>query len=241
MIINRIKLPLDTLNSVPEPDRTYYVRLAHHLNETNILHKLILWSVHTPTTHPLEDSANHSQTMLFTKLLCGKLYEGRFLITLGHKFAPRLSEIARESLKNLKVYFATENLIAIIRNQFGFHTDVEPLEELSKDLPSNIEYEWLCCTKRHSTLYHFADIVANAAFLSVTGEKTVEAALEKLLREFLQIYNWYVHFGDECLGVMTEQYFPDSLLDEKIEKVEIKTDATIGNVTIPFFVEHEDV
>lgn len=239
MIISRIKLPVAKLQAMNEPDRSYFIRLGAFLNEIKILHKLVYWSVSTPTTHEVEDRAHQCQTLFITKLLCGKLYEGRKLLPLGHKFIDRCPADGIDALRNLKEYFADNNLVATIRNQFAFHSDDEPIREVTSSFPLNEDYEFLLTSKDHSSLYFAADVVTNTAFLAAVDPTNVEAAMEKLIDEFGKVYRWFRDFGGEVIYVMTREYFPESLIDSGVEKVNLPGQRMLDEIPFPFFVEIE--
>jgi hypothetical protein len=124
MKIHRIKIPGATLFKIPEDDRLFFLGFGHLINELNTLHKLLLWSLEAPATHEIESSAHFSQQLLLSRVLCGKLCEGKkFVQGKGASYAQVVPLEAQQALSNLKKYFSQKNLICNVRNKFSFHYD----------------------------------------------------------------------------------------------------------------------
>jgi hypothetical protein len=131
MKIRRIPLSKDILLRMESADRTFLLLAGHMLNELNSLHKVFGWCLHNRPTNrasSIEGLANGKQAMIYARILAGKLFEAREVLTgaffhtkLWQRVKPRLDPIAQEALKEINKYFNNSKTVRTVRNSFAFH------------------------------------------------------------------------------------------------------------------------
>ena len=238
MIISRVRLSKNQIIAIPEPDRSYLICLGSFLDEINILQKLLISSINTETTHQIEVRAHLAQTMLFSKLLCAKLYEGRLQIDVGAKFIPNCPVIAQSALKSLRRYFNGPNLISRVRNSFAFHSDRNEIEKFIPEIADTDDYEFFLHEKIHSSLYYACDFICNLALIAETKEENIDRVMGEFIDEYNQVFGWFMDFGGHCITAIMEQYFPDAAISEEVE---LKNRLHFEEVPLLFFVKGRKV
>ena len=91
MIIRRLSIPLDAFQEIPDPERAVLVALAHAINETNILNKLLIISSRFEDDQPQVAYAQAVQMYSLARMLAGKLHETWIAIETGY-FKSQLSK-----------------------------------------------------------------------------------------------------------------------------------------------------
>jgi hypothetical protein len=234
MNISRVRLTKTQILAIPEPDRSYLIALGTFLDEINILQRLLISSINTKTTHPIEVRAHLAQTMLFAKLLCGKLYEGRQLTNIGAKYIPKCPPIAQTALSQLNRYFSGTNLISRVRNSFAFHSDRNEIAKFIPDIADTDDYEFFLHEKIHSSMYYACDFIANLALISEVKVENIDTAMGEFIDEYNMVFGWFKDFGGHCIAEMMSHFIPEAVISEDVE---LKDRMHFEEVPLPFFVK----
>ena len=118
MQLQRLNLTVSQLRSIPDNERSLIVVLAHALNETNALNKLLFLCTNIDQEPQWKAHAHASQAFILARTLVGKLYEAWKTIQVGYfrskislTYSGSIEITATEALSNLKKYFGRKNLL----------------------------------------------------------------------------------------------------------------------------------
>ncbi len=138
----------------------------------------------------LEKELVLSQKLLLFCLLAGKLKEawrvaqkGYFATSLSKKYHSLLSRQGSDSLKRLKDYFSRPNLVETLRNNYGFHHDLDKIGEITELTPQQWEHVAYMPDLVNDAFFGFGlNCVINAVYKS-TGQRDASRAFRKLTEE----------------------------------------------------------
>ena len=250
MNIYRVKFSKSELSKLPEDEQIFLFQMAHFLNEISMLHKCLVMSGNgLSTSNEIERQGQVSLSIFFLRLLAGKLKEGWEMLQkdyfgskLSRYYKKELTLSGRDSLKKLEQYFAGENVVSFIRNEFSFHYGKgkikdgkgkfrEVLKEvLSKAIDSEI-FE-MALSEEATSLYAFSDIMVHKAIFEYLEPSDIEKSLKKLMDEVVRdVSRWFIDFGNECLRVTVEK------LNIEYTKAEIPDPPLLREMRLPYFVK----
>lgn len=235
------KLKFDT---VPEAERTFIIGLGHIVNEINLLQKLLYWTAPSVEEYDIIRKAHSSQATTVAKLFAGKLLEAwKFLqySYFGSRISAEYYEIlkaeGREAIDNLKQYFSRRNIVFTIRNNFAFHYSANHMRDGFSLTPDTDEWQVFFSEASGNNLYYLADLVANFSMLNSIDPRDHKEAMDRLLRELVDISKWFIIFGDACWIIVIEKYLRDINSGIPIQEVNLEGCPKINEVEIPFFIE----
>ena len=230
--------------SVPETERTLIIGLGHIENEINVLQKLLYW------TSPLEKEpdvirrAHSTQAVTVAKLLAGKLWEAwqflehaYFASRISAEYDNALNADGKEAFDNLKKYFGRNNIVYIVRNKFAFHYSVDQIRQGFSLPPDQDEWQIVLSEGVGNSLYYVADLVANYAMLNCIDPKDHWKAIDRLLKELINISRWFITFGDACWIILGDKYLRELGEGIPVQELNLEDCPAINEVEIPFFIE----
>jgi hypothetical protein len=209
-------------------------------NDLNILTKLTTIAFNPVGGHEIFARANAATGMLMLKLLAGKINEGWLLI--GQQFSPlykkyegELSDEAKVALDYLKKYFGKSNVVNIIRNKVGFHSDMQIIQKGYEFFPTTeIFVDYLTESQGHS-LYYSAEIISAVGITHLIDEHDWRAGIDKITLEIGEIAVKMVVFFLEYMKAFVQRYIAHGVTDIHKDKFTIADGPPIDTVTIPFF------
>lgn len=236
------KLSKDKLNSASSVERSFFLVMAHLVNEINALNKLILWSHTYPTQNNAEENGKVSLTFILLRLLAGKLNEGNEQLhknfygsKISKDYVPALSAVGQEALSQIKRYFNGTNSITHIRNNYAFHYSPEELDSVLPTVPEELEI-YLSDGGGANTLYYFAEVLANRAILNTINEEDGFSAYKKLVEELPLVAKWFLDFAESLLVAFISRH-EEGIWDGFAEEVKFSTLPSITDVKLPWFTE----
>lgn len=231
-------------DNVPEAERTFILGLAHIENEINVLQKLLYWTAPSQEEPDIIRRAHSSQATTVAKLLSGKLWEAwQFLQKAYFKrhvsanYDNVLNEEGKEAINSLKQYFNRKNIVSTVRNNFAFHYSPDHIREGFSLPPDTEDWQVILSEASGNSLYYLADLVANYAMLNNIDQKDHWKAMDRLLKELIEISRWFIIFGDACWIIVTEKYLRDPSAGIPVQEVNLEDCPTINEVEVPFFIE----
>ncbi|MCI5142908.1 MAG: hypothetical protein D3909_14500 [Candidatus Electrothrix sp. ATG1] len=215
MKIFRATLNKDVLEKIPDKEKTLLFGFAHFANEIKFLFRSIQWSSDYTSSNDAVQSAQISLSFFYTKLLAGKLKEGRemFEKTFKHNreikeiFKKRGSKEGNQALSQLEKIFGGGTPIHSIRNNYAFHynphnfnsvTIAQEELEIFGDKETNI-----------NTLYYFSEVVVNKSMLDGIDNSDLSNAMERFHDEINLVTGYFRKFCDELIHVILEKYAPE--------------------------------
>jgi hypothetical protein len=237
------KLNKEKLSSASSAaERSFFLVMAHLVNEINALNKLILWSHEYPTQNTAEENGKMSLTFLLLRLLAGKLSEGNELLhkkfygsKISKNYEPALSAKGREALSQIKQYFRGTNNVAAIRNNYAFHYSPEELDSVLPTISEELEL-YVSDGGGANTLYYFAEVLAIRAILNSIDDKDGYSAYKKLTEELPMIAGWFIDFAEALLVEFLSKQ-EENLWDGFAEEVKFDKLPSISEIKIPWFTD----
>lgn len=246
MILKKFLIEKDTLNSIPQNERVFFVQTGNILTELMILHKILHFSSnHTPENEILS-KAQSAQTLFLTKLLTGKLFEcWEFLSQKYFNGAPSISSAyegllnqeGKEALSKLKQYFRRardNNPIHKIRNTYAFHYSqgTNEIDQQIQKLSDSEKLELYFAPGEGNCLYYMSQVLSNLALLHSVDSSDMGKAMWTWLQDIYQTAGWFISFFQEIMLIFGEKY-----LGEIFEEVEVPEPPNIAEVKLPYFVK----
>ncbi len=236
------KLSKEKLKLAPPAERSFFLVMAHLVNEINALNKLIFWSHEYPTQNSAEKNGEVSLTFILLRLLAGKLNEGNELLRkkfygskISKDYAPALSQKGQEALNQIKRYFSGTNCVTHIRNNYAFHYSPEELDAVLPTVPEELEI-YVSDGGGANTLYYFAEVLANRAILRTIDDKDGYSAYKKLVKDLPMVAGWFINFAESLLVEFISKY-EENIWDGFAEEVQFDTLPSITDIKIPWFTE----
>lgn len=133
MEIRKVTLSKADIDQADPKELTCFLLVGNFADELTMLHKLFFWALRDEPGEPFMETVEAVQGLLIGQLLAAKLFADRELLEKAYfsgpakDIAPLMPAPATEALKEINRYFNGENTITIIRNQFAFHYDVDPI------------------------------------------------------------------------------------------------------------------
>ena len=183
------------LYTIPEEERTLMILLGHLSNETNILHKLLIFC-QTEVDSDIVRKAHTSQALLIARIYVGKLFEGWrmlgkifFASKLSKEYEPLLSETGKSALNNLKQYFGKKNLIEEVRNSYSFHYTSEEVAEQLNLFDDDTVFETFVANDIANSLNYLSEEIVSRAMLNRIDSKNDFTAMTRFMDELLEVSN----------------------------------------------------
>ncbi len=248
MKIFRASTPKAALEQIPDDERVLYVLLGHLANELNVLNKFFFFSSHFDTTKKWLTRAHTMQSLLFARLLIGKISEGWQLLQQGFfgtklskTFETAMTDAAKSALDNLKRYFGKDNLITNARNRFSFHYSLADTRTALKTAPDSDEWEIYLAEQQVNGLYYVSEIITSYALLEMIEPGDHRKAMDRLVHESSQVVGWLLAFIGGYMIVITEKYFLDENGKLLLEPIDIGGVPSADSIEIPYFVSEEKI
>lgn len=229
---------------IPESERTLILGLGHIGNEINVLQKLLYWASPSEDEPELLRRAHSSQALTIARLLAGKLAEtwrflekALFANRLSVEYEAAVSEDGRRSLNKLKKYFGRANAVTTVRNEFAFHYSVDQIRDGFALPEDSNEWQIVLSEANGNNLYYVADLVASYSMLNRIDSTDHWNAIDRLLRELIDLAQLVMTFRDACWIVVGDKYLREQGYGIPVQEVEIEDCPRIDEVEVPFFIE----
>jgi len=243
MKLFKVAISKSKLNLMPQNERIFFVLFGALLNDLSMFQKLMIFSTNRRTTNQVLRTAQNMQTLTLARFQIGILSEGYQLLQknyfgnpLSKEYEPLLSKPAKQSLKNLKRYFSTnENWMCSVRNRFCFHyPSSEEIEKLVDDAPASEVFEIFMSEFFGNCLFSMSNAIVNFGILKCMGSSDLESAMVKFLKDANKVSRWFGDFLGECLLVIANKY-----LGFEHTEVGIPEPPDINVIALPYFIKGE--
>lgn len=240
-----IPVPKAKLDKIPEIERAFYIHIGHLRNELGVLVKFLNWSINDPSDNPVLVDLNVSQSLIISRMLAGKLWEGWILLDkaytapkLDQSIESKLSKETKDALYELRKYFGQKNnVINIIRNKFAFHYDPEKVRNQLSLVDETDKLEIYVPEKRVNLFYMLSEIIVNSGMLEAVESGDYIAATKKLAKEVIEKSLLFIAFCDGCLQFMTENYLGKTRKELGARKAIIPDPPSRKDIQLPFFTK----
>ncbi len=232
---------------MPPEERAVFLTFAHIMNEVNALLRASVWSANFSSPVQAIGDGQVSLTLMFIKLLAGKLNEAWQVINgayfskqLSREYHTRLSTRGRDALAEIKRYFSGQlNKVQVIRNSDAFHYSpaelASVLPSVSEPLTSYMQHE-----SPQNDLFYFAEAVAAEALFQSIGMDNNNDTLYKLVDELFKLCASFANFFYDIMGTALEKLGQSAWLSGA-EEVKFDSLMKFNDVHIPWFTERDAV
>jgi len=181
--------------------------------------RVFLWSSSFDTLNEEELNARHAQSLVFARVLNGKLYEAHKMIknwylsnrSIANKYNTLLNDETRGALKDLNRYFGSNNLIKDVRNKYAFHYLHHEITKIFMKRPTEDELVFYLCPDSRNHFYYSADTIVNDAMLEAIEPGDREQAQVRLQEETIKVTKWLLRFLQGYIDIFMKQYFGRTL------------------------------
>ncbi len=237
------ELMLNGAEKLSPEERGFLVLAGQFSNEITLLQKLLMCS-NRETDDTVEDQAHTTLTVMFAKLLACKIWQGWELIeSVYHGARVSRSDWLRENsnliglIRDMRSEFDGECLLKKVRNRFGFHYDLEPIESYASEAVTEHGYRVLYTDRRINSFYPSSEVIGWSAMLEAP-----EA--EDFAREFPLFIDYVAkRAGDfmELLNCVMETFFTHVVDDlggklEEVTTIPVRHEVKCAEVTYPVFL-----
>ncbi len=234
--VRHLRLSRAALAAAPPVERDLFLAAAHVTNELNVLHKLAVWSGDFSGSEPIQ-RAQICQTLMFFRLLAGKLNEANELLRVSY-FGTKLSKTydsllppeAVTALSTVKRYFAGGNIINSTRKEFAFHYSATNTGAGLVALPEEEQLDYYVGPTISNTFYYFSEVSVATAMLGQLDREH----FERFAGEIITIAGQFLRLLDGFLGVFTSRHGAQ-LLDSDPGLLDLGDLPRFDGIRIPWF------
>ncbi len=237
-----LTVPLDAVKRLTDERRFAYYLLGHTFNELICLQKLVAFALPKHNDHrPARLRPELGQAMFLFRLASGKIWEASKAIRENKELASTLREDVlprmpggMERLKALNAAINGARWLSPLRNGIGFHF---PTFERWKSHVVPDEF-WVddvvfLGERTGNTYYDAADTVAQAWMFEQYGAADLQAAVDPLITEMIDLLRLMNSFLEDALGTFIAEVVMDC--PSKPQLVGKVLAPEFARVSIPFW------
>jgi len=244
LLLHRISISKERFDLIPMAERLLFIRFGHARDEINSLLRVFLWSSSFDILNEEELNARHAQSLVFARVLTGKLYEAHKMIrnwylsnrSIANKYNTLLNDETREALKDLNRYFGSNNLIKDVRKKYAFHYLHDEITKISMKRPTEDELVFYLCPDSRNHFYCSSDTIVNDAMLEAIEPDDKEKAQVRLQEETIKVTKWLLRFLQGYIDIFMKQYFGRTLKEMGAKKILIKVAPKEEDIVLPYFL-----
>lgn len=238
--LNPITITPAEFKTAPEDERVFYLKLGSITNEVNMLNKLAMFSLNNPTEELVVNRASSAMAMLQLRLLAGRLYEAREVITTGYK---PLKLKYRKGMKSggtlaygmFNGYFDDKNnLIKAMRHKLAFHTDPSAFAKGISLIEDDDELTDYMCTNRGNSLFWSGELAIVTTLRHLTGLSDSTAAYRKMLADLHLVSKQLNDFSFAYATTFYDRHFPDKRKHARDNEIILEC-APLNEMQLGFF------
>lgn len=242
-----IHVSKDDLMKAPEMERVFFVLLGQFGNEPMILNKIMLAVSNVPEKPGPEASGVTVQMTLMMKLLMSKFHEAWVRIfnhiyfdeKLCDTYERNLTQEALKALTGLTKYFGKNaQLVAALRNSFGFHYDRAKLLAALPDVSADEEWHLYLSQYNGNSLYYLSEMIAGHALLKEVNQNDSMAAMKKLYGDCNHLTGYFLKVVPELMYVFMSRHLKVGDLHTQ-PKFSLEV-PMLRDITLPYFTDPSD-
>jgi hypothetical protein len=245
MILRRIPIARQQLESLSEQERALFFFTGHALNELSMLWKLWRASLSVDeAVSEAEHQARFFQQFALGRLLASKVYEAwlefgkvwGLLQTASTDPRPKLCAAGAASHKVVNRYFGrAENALNQVRNNGGFHYTAQRYEACWREAEDEPGFDLLFGGTVYNNLNAAAERAAAISQLQLTAAEGVQAQARKFLDELFEVSSHLFNVLESAQVLLLERMLgPDWAtfgVDERLQP-----EASLSGPKVPYFV-----
>jgi hypothetical protein len=245
--LHRIDLTREQLDRIPDGERRLLVLVAHASNELNALAKLFHFAAGSAADDGLTSQAETMQAMVLARILTGKIHEfwqllqnSFFGAQLSREYQPLLDTDSAIALKELKMYFGKENLVALVRNKFAFHYAGDQIDAGYAALVDGDPLEIYLAKHNANTLFSFAETIVGRSMLEAIRPGDPVGAFESLVAETSKLVGYIAEVSAGVMVVCVQRHIGANLYELGAKVISVDAVPDSQGVRIPFFTDIQE-
>lgn len=229
------------LMEIDERERAFFVLLGFACNEIIILNKIALAiDIFNRETEGVEKMAYVVQGSFISRLLIAKMFEAWeklfqqlfFRSPFRREYEGRFSPKANEALADLGKFFAVNEYVATLRNQYVFHYPSHQLNDAMPGIPDHDDWKIYLSKTDGNSLYYLSEMIAGHAMMAeVNPDKAL--GYEKMNADRNYLARRIITLSTGCMNVFVKRHL--GLRMEDGTPITIKV-PDLFDVELPFFM-----
>jgi len=237
------KVVLKGAERLSREEMGFFVLVGQLADEVTLLQKLLGFCSRELTDFA-EDTAHSALAVLFAKMLASKLWQGWELIDAvyhGQQVSKatwlRKNGALKFQIRKMRRDFTADGQLELIRNQFGYHYDLDPVLDTAESVIAEQGVEMLFTDRVINNFYPTSEVVTWSSMLGVSEEGEFDEAYSAFIKtvnvragEFQILFNLVV----EAFCVRVVKDLGGSL--DPVAETRISNAVETGDVRYPVFV-----
>lgn len=231
--------------AAPEAERLFYLMVTGLANDIQILLRQYLIAVKQDDEDEAKRNASSTVAMLNLRLLAGRFHEGWVLIEdhwlkIAADYEPLLTNKGRDALAELKSHFSvkkSDNIVFMIRNKIGFHSDWKFTKAMFDTTPDDTDMVEYLGRSFGDTLHFGSEVTHYAALKKLTGEAADVAAFGAIMDELRFLQGLFLTFAHAVVAVFARRNLKvqfEAVWDHKRTLTNLPP---LETMRIPFFAD----
>jgi hypothetical protein len=233
------------LASAPEAERQFYLMVTGLANDIQILLRQYLIAIKQDDDDKGKRDASSAVAMLNLRLLAGRFHEGWLLVeerwpVLATVYAALLSTKGADALAGLQKHFAVEkakNIVFMIRNKIGFHSDYKFTKVMFDETPDDTEMVEYVGQAVGDTLFFGSEVTHYAALRRLTGHTDDLAAFGAVMDELRTLQNLFLVFTNAYVAAFAARNLNSQYALIRTNRRTLTNLPPFEMLRIPFFAD----
>jgi len=233
------------LAAAPEAERQFYLMATGLANDIQILLRQYVIALKQHDEDEARRNASSTIAMLNLRLLAGRFQEGWVLVEkhwpgLDTAYRSMLSPKGGAALDELHTYFAvkeSDNVVYMIRNKIGFHSDYKFTRKMFNQTPDETEMVDYIGQALGDTLFFGSEVTHYAALRDLTGEADDVAAFGAVMDELRTLQNLFLTFVHAYVAVFATRNLASQYAVIRSHRRTITDLPALNDHRIPYFAD----
>lgn len=233
------------LAAAPEAERQFYLMVTGLANDIQILLRQYLIAIKQDDDDKAKQDASSAVAMLNLRLLAGRFHEGWLLVeerwpALSPIYADLLSVRGADARAGLQKHFAVEkskNIVFMIRNKIGFHSDYKFTKVMFDETPDDTQMVEYVGQAVGDTLFLGSEITHYAAPRRLTGITDDLGAFGAVMDELRTLQNLFLVFANAYVAAFATRNLRSQYSVMMANKRRLEDLPLFDTMRIPFFAD----
>lgn len=233
------------LAAAPKPERMFYLLGTGLTNDIQILLRQYIIGLKQSDENKAKRDGSSAVAMLNLRLLAGRFHEGWTLVEkywppIASEYEADLSPAGKAALAELKRHFTVakaKNVVFMIRNKIGFHSEYGFAEKMFDGMPHDTEVVEYIGESFGDTLYFGSEVTHYRALQSITQRDDDVAAFGAIMDELRKLQVHFLHFISAFVSVFARRHLASQFRLRRSRKRTLTALPKFESLTIPFFAD----
>lgn len=233
------------LAAIAEGERIFYLLLTGLGNDIQILLRQYTIAIKHWEENKIKRDGSSAVAMLNLRLFAARFQEGWVLIkdhwpALSGSYLPSMSKSGKAAIKELYQHFdrkVTENIVYMIRNKIGFHSDHGYAKKMLDAVAPDTELVDYIGYTFGDTLYFGSEVAHYQALQTITGKNDPYEAFEAVMDETRKLQRLFLDFVFAFVRIFFIRHFNKQFNESLSDKQTVSDLPKLNDMRIPFFVD----